>query len=199
VIADAKRGDIGSTARAYAAAFVERSESRDPLADAVTVNPYLGRDSLEPFLAACRREGAGLFCVVKTSNAGGAEVQDLVLSDGRHVWHQVAELVAEWGADLVGEHGLSAVGAVIGATHPRAVGEARRLLPRSILLLPGVGAQGATPADVARAFTSGPASALVNVARNVIYAFRVSGMDWRSAAAAEASKYAREVWSVSGW
>jgi orotidine-5'-phosphate decarboxylase len=199
VIADAKRGDIGSTARAYAAAYLEQSDGRAPLADAVTVNPYLGRDSLEPFLAACRRDGAGLFCVVKTSNSGGAEVQDLVLSDGRHVWHQVAELVAEWGADLVGEHGLSAVGAVVGATHPRAVGEARRLLPRSILLLPGVGAQGATPADVARAFTSGPASALVNVSRNVIYAFRVSGMDWRTAAAAEASKYAREVWSVSGW
>ena len=199
VIADAKRGDIGSTARAYAAAYLERSEGHEPLADAVTVNPYLGRDSLDPFLAACRRDGAGLFCVVKTSNAGSADVQDLVLSDGRRVWHQVAELVAEWGSDLIGEHGLSAVGAVIGATHPRAVGEARRILPRSILLLPGVGAQGATPADVARAFTSGPASALVNVARNVIYAFRVSGMDWRTAAAAEASKYARDVWSVSGW
>jgi orotidine-5'-phosphate decarboxylase len=199
VIVDAKRGDIGSTARAYAAAFLEPSNGNAPLADAMTVNPYLGRDSLDPYLAACRRDGAGIFCVVKTSNAGGAEVQDLVLSDGRHVWQQVAELVSEWGADLVGEHGLSAVGAVIGATHPRAVGEARKLLPRSILLLPGVGAQGATPADVARAFTSGPASALVNVARNVIYAFRVSGMDWRSAAAAEASKYAREVWAVSGW
>jgi orotidine-5'-phosphate decarboxylase len=199
VIVDAKRGDIGSTARAYAAAYLERSDGREPPADALTVNPYLGRDSVEPYLAACRRDGAGLFCVVKTSNAGGAEIQDLVLSDGRQVWHQVAELVSEWGADLVGEHGLSAVGAVVGATHPRAVGEARRLLPRSILLLPGVGAQGATPADVARAFTSGPASALVNVARNVIYAFRVSGMDWRTAAAAEASKYARDVWSVSGW
>lgn len=199
VIADAKRGDVGSTARAYATAFLEPVDGAAPLADAVTVNPYLGRDAVEPFLAACRREGAGIFCVVKTSNPGGAEVQDLVLSDGRPVWQQVAELVAEWGADLVGEHGLSAVGAVIGATHPRAVGEARRLLPRSILLLPGVGAQGATPADVARAFTSGPASALVSVSRNVIYAFRVSGMDWRSAAAAEASKYAREVWAVSGW
>jgi orotidine-5'-phosphate decarboxylase len=198
VIADAKRGDIGSTARAYATAYLEPN-GKPPLADAVTVNPYLGRDSLDPFLAACRRDGAGIFCVVKTSNAGGAEVQDLVLSDGRPVWHQVAELVAEWGADLVGEHGLSSVGAVIGATHPRAVGEARRLLPRAILLLPGVGAQGATPADVARAFTSGPASALVNVSRDVIYAFRVTGMDWRSAAAAEASKYAREVWAVSGW
>ena len=199
VIADGKRGDIGSTARAYASAFLETANDKPPLADALTVNPYLGRDSLDPYLAACRRDGAGIFCVVKTSNAGGSEVQDLVLSDGRPVWHQVAELVAEWGADLVGEHGLSSVGAVIGATHPRAVGEARRLLPQSILLLPGVGAQGATPADVARAFTSGPASALVNVARDVIYAFRVSGMDWRSAAAAEASKYAREVWAVSGW
>jgi orotidine-5'-phosphate decarboxylase len=127
VIADAKRGDIGSTARAYATAYLESPNGKPPLADAVTVNPYLGRDSLDPFLAACRRDGAGIFCVVKTSNAGGAEVQDLVLSDGRHVWHQVAELVAEWGADLVGEHGLSSVGAVIGATHPRAVGEARRL------------------------------------------------------------------------
>ena len=196
VIADGKRGDIGSTARAYAAAFLD---SGQPLADALTVNPYLGRDSVEPYLAACRRSGAGIFCVVKTSNAGGAEVQDLVLSDGRPVWQQVAELVAEWGEDLVGEHGLSAVGAVVGATHPRAVGDARRLLPQSIILLPGVGAQGATPADVARAFTSGPASALVSVSRDVIYAFRVSGMEWRTAAAAEASRYAREVWAVSGW
>lgn len=196
VIADGKRGDIGSTARAYAAAFLEGEPS---LADALTVNPYLGRDSLEPYLAACRRDGAGIFCVVKTSNAGSADVQDLVLSDGRAVWQQVAELVAKWGADLLGEHGLSAVGAVVGATHPRAVGEARRLMPQAVLLLPGVGAQGATPADVARAFTSGPASALVNVSRAVIYAFRVSGMEWRSAAAAEASRYAREVWAVSGW
>lgn len=196
VIADAKRGDIGSTARAYAAAFLEGEQ---PLADALTVNPYLGRDSVDPYLTAIRRHGGGIFCVVKTSNAGGAEVQDLVLSDGRRVWQQVAELVGEWGEDFAGERGLSAVGAVVGATHPRAVGEARKLLPRSILLLPGVGAQGATPADVARAFTSGPASALVNVSRDVIYAFRVSGMDWRTAAAAEAARYARDVWSASGW
>jgi orotidine-5'-phosphate decarboxylase len=196
VIADGKRGDIGSTARAYSAAYLDGDH---PLADALTVNPYLGRDSVEPYLAACRRAGAGIFCVVKTSNAGGAEVQDLVLSDGRPLWQQVAELVAEWAGELVGERGLSSVGAVIGATHPRAVGEARRLLPQSVILLPGVGAQGATPADVARAFTSGPASALVSVSRDVIYAFRVSGSEWRSAAAAEASRYAREVWAVSGW
>ena len=164
------------------------------------MNQYLGSDSLEPFLLACRREGAGLFCLVKTSNAGGADVQDLVLADGRPLWHQVARFVREWGDDLVGERGLSSVGAVVGATHPRAVGEARRLMPQAILLLPGVGAQGATPADVARAFTSGPASALVTVSRSVGYAFRSSpGTDWRSAAGAQAARLRRDVWAVSGW
>jgi orotidine-5'-phosphate decarboxylase len=201
VILDGKRGDIGSTARAYAAAYLEpRAEGGVPAADALTVNPYLGRDSVDPYLAACRRNGVGIFCVVKTSNAGGAEVQDLALSDGRPVWHHVALLVSEWGADLVGDRGLSSVGAVVGATHPRAVGEARRLLPQAVLLLPGVGAQGATPADVARAFTSGPASALVNVSRSVMYAFRQGDQaDWRAAAGAEAARVKSEVWTVSGW
>jgi orotidine-5'-phosphate decarboxylase len=199
VVADGKRGDIGSTARAYASAYLEGDEGRPPLADALTVNPYLGRDAIEPFLAACRRDGGGLFCVLKTSNAGGAEIQDLALSDGRPLWHEVARLVREWGEDLVGEHGLSSVGAVVGATHPRAIGEARRALPQSILLLPGVGAQGATPADVARAFASGPASAIVTVSRSVIYAFRVDGAEWRSAAGAEAARLRRDVWAVAGW
>jgi len=201
VIVDAKRGDIGSTARAYADAYLEpRAEGMPPVGDALTVNPYLGRDSVDPYLAACRRHGGGIFCVVKTSNAGGAEVQDLALSDGRPVWQHVALLVAEWGAEIVGERGLSSVGAVIGATHPRAVGEARRLLPRAILLLPGVGAQGATPADVARAFTSGPASALVNVSRSVMYAYRQGDQaDWRAAAGAEAARVKSEVWTAAGW
>ena len=199
VIADAKRGDIGSTARAYASAYLEPRGADAPVADAVTVNAYLGRDSLEPFVAACRRTGGGIFCLVKTSNPGGSDVQDLVLSDGRPVWHHVAMLVAELGEEVVGERGLSSVGAVVGATFPRAVGEARRLLPQAVLLLPGVGAQGATPADVARAFTSGPASALVTVSRSVIYAFRVEGTDWRTAAAAEAARLKEEVWAASGW
>ncbi len=199
VIADGKRGDIGSTARSYAEVYLEAGDSSPPLADALTVNAYLGRDSLEPFFAACRRSGAGVFCLVKTSNAGGADIQDLVLSDGRRVWEQLAELVADWGAELVGERGLSSVGAVVGATHPRAVAQARKLMPQSILLLPGIGAQGATPADVVRAFTSGPASALVPVSRAVIYAFRVEGADWRTAAAAEAARLRREVWTASGW
>jgi orotidine-5'-phosphate decarboxylase len=200
VLVDGKRGDIGSTARAYADAYLAAREDGAPLGDALTVNPYLGRDSVDPYLAACRRHGGGIFCVVKTSNAGGGDVQDLALSDGRPVWQHVALLVAEWGAELVGDRGLSSVGAVIGATHPRAVGEARRLLPRAILLLPGVGAQGATPADVARAFTSGPASALVNVSRSVMYAYRQGDQaDWRAAAGAEAARVKSEVWTASGW
>jgi orotidine-5'-phosphate decarboxylase len=199
VIADGKRGDIGSTARAYASAYLEPRDDDPPLADALTVNTYLGGDSIEPFLQACRLHGAGIFCLVRTSNSGAADVQELVLSDGRRVWQQVAELVGEWGAELTGERGLSSVGAVVGATVPRAVAEARRLLPRAVLLLPGVGAQGAGPADVARAFTSGPASALVTASRSVIFAYRAGGSDWRSAAGAEAARLRTDVWAVSGW
>jgi orotidine-5'-phosphate decarboxylase len=191
VIVDGKRGDIGSTARAYATAYLEQH-------DALTVNVYLGRESIEPYLQVCKRTGAGIFCLVKTSNAGG-DVQDLTLSDGSPLWHHVAKLVAEWGEELVGDCGLSSVGAVVGATHPRAVGEARRLMPQSVLLLPGFGAQGATAADVARAFTSGPASALVAASRSIIYAYRAEAGDWRSLAGGEAARVKREIWSVSGW
>lgn len=199
VICDVKRGDIGSTARAYASAYLEPRNGDSPLADAITVNSYLGRDSLEPFVAECRRSGRGIFCLVKTSNPGGVDVQDLKLTDGTVVWQQVARLVAELGEGVVGECGLSSVGAVVGATYPRAVSEARRLLPQSILLLPAVGAQGATPADVARAFTSGPASALVSVSRSINYAYRADGADWRTAAAAEAARLRAEIWRASGW
>ena len=199
VIADAKRGDIGSTARAYAAAFLEPRDREGPLADALTVNPYLGTDSVDPFLAACRRDGAGVFFLVRTSNAGARDIQDAILSDGTPVWRLVASLVREWGEDLVGERGISSVGAVVGATVPRAIGEARRAMPQAIMLLPGVGAQGASPADVARAFTSGPASALVNASRSVIYAYRDGADDWRAAAGAEAARLAAEIWAAAGW
>jgi orotidine-5'-phosphate decarboxylase len=199
VIADAKRGDIGSTARAYATAFLESADG-SPLADAVTVNPYLGRDSVDPFLSACRRQGAGVFVLVRTSNAGATDLQDAVLSDGRPVWRHVADLVDAWGEDLVGRRGLSSVGAVVGATAPFAIGEARRAMPRAIILLPGVGAQGATPADVARAFTSGPASGLVNASRSVIYAYReLPESDWRAAAGAEAARLSAAIWAAAGW
>jgi len=195
VVADGKRGDIGSTARAYATAYLEGG---DALADALTVNPYLGRESVEPYLAAARRDGAGIFTLVKTSNAG-ADIQDVQLRDGRPMWQHVAQSVAEWGEDLVGETGLSSVGAVVGATHPREVADARRLMPQAILLLPGVGAQGASVADLSRAFQSGPASAIVNASRSVNYAFREAGGDFRDAAGAEAARLKREIWAASGW
>jgi orotidine-5'-phosphate decarboxylase len=200
VLLDAKRGDIGSTARAYAAAYLEPRAGSPPLADAVTVSPYLGDDSVEPFLLACRRYGAGIFVLVRTSNSGATDVQDVTLSDGRPLWQHVADLVHEWGADLVGEHGMSSVGAVVGATYPRAVGEARRAMPQAILLLPGVGAQGATPADVARAFTSGPASGLVAASRSVIYAYRATdSADWRAASGSSAARLAADIWTSAGW
>ena len=118
------------------------------------------------------------------------------LSDGVPVWSHVAGLVAEWGADIIGERGMSSVGAVVGATVPRLIGDARRAMPQQIILLPGVGAQGATPADVARAFTSGPASGLVNASRSVIFAYRDTDAGWRDAAGAEAARLSAEFLSM---
>jgi len=191
VVADAKRGDIGSTAQAYADAFA-------PHADAVTVNPYLGGDSVEPFIAACRREGTGIFCLVRTSNPGSVDLQDERLADGRCVWERVAELVGRWGEHELGRNGLSAVGAVVGGTYPAELTEARLLLPHAPFLVPGIGAQGGSPADVAPAFTAEPASALVSASRSVIYAFSSAGGDWQAAAAAEAERLAGEIWRASG-
>ena len=185
VIADGKRGDVPSTARAYAAAFA-------PLADAVTVNPYLGRDSLEPFFA---HEGLGVLVLVKTSNPGSADLQDFPLDDGRPFWQHVAERVDQWGEDLVGESGLSSVGAVVGATHPDLLETVRSLLPRAVLLLPGVGAQGGRLEDLAAAFAPGPASALPSASRSVLYADRGAG--WQEAAAAEAERLAGELRAVA--
>jgi orotidine-5'-phosphate decarboxylase len=185
VLADAKRGDVPSTARAYAAAFA-------PFADAVTVNPYLGWDSLEPFLA---REDLGVLAIVKTSNPGSADIQDLPLADGRPLWQQIAALLDDWGEDLVGASGLSRLGAVLGATHPEVLETARSLMPRAVLLLPGVGAQGGKPDELAAAFAAGPASALVSASRSVIYAG--DGADWQEAAAAEAARLADELRSVA--
>ena len=185
VIADAKRGDVPSTARAYAAAFA-------PLADAVTVNAYLGHDSLEPFFA---HDGLGVLVVLKTSNPGSADLQDLPLDDGRPFWQHVAGLVDRWGADLVGESGLSSVGAVVGATHPELLETARTLLPRAVLLLPGVGAQGGRLENLAGAFTACPASALPSASRSVLYADRGAG--WQEAAAAEAERLAGELRAVA--
>jgi orotidine-5'-phosphate decarboxylase len=197
VVADVKRGDIPSTAEAYAAAFLEPREGEPPLADVITVSAYMGGDSVEPFLRACREYGTGIFCLLKTSNPGSGDVQDIPLADGRPLWHHVAELVDEWGAGLVGESGLSAVGAVVGATHPGVVETARRLLPNAVLLLLGVGTQGAQPADVAPAFAGHPAGGLVSISRSILYAHEERGGDWREAAAAEAERLAAELRAVA--
>jgi orotidine-5'-phosphate decarboxylase len=180
VIADAKRGDIATTARAYAEAVLAH-------ADAATVNPYLGGDSIEPYLEKCR-EGAGIFVLVKTSNPGGRDFQDAELADGRRVWELVAEHVDRWGGGLVGARGLSSVGVVMGATYPEEVVAARTLLPRTPFLLLGVGAQGASVVDCAPAFSTGLAAGLVSTSRAVIFA---------DDPAAAAEQLAREVWDVA--
>ncbi|HZT85808.1 MAG TPA: orotidine-5'-phosphate decarboxylase [Gaiellaceae bacterium] len=184
VVVDGKRGDVPSTARAYADALA-------PLADAVTVNPYLGRDSLEPFFA---RVGLGVLVLLKTSNPGSADLQDLPLADGRPFWQHVADRIDRWGKDSIGESGLSSVGAVVGATHPELLETVRGLLPRAVLLLPGVGTQGGRPEDLAAAFAAGPASALPSASRSVLYADRGAG--WQEAAAAEAERLADELRAV---
>ena len=190
VIADGKRGDIGSTARAYAAAYLEPHEERGAARrtrSPSTRTSAATRSSRSCRRAACTARASSASC--KTSNSGASDVQDADAARTDAASGSTSpQLVGEWGAELTGERGLSSVGAVVGATHPRAVGEARRLMPQAVLLLPGVGAQGATPADVARAFTSGPASALVTASRSVIFAYRGGGSDWRAAAGAEAAR-----------
>ncbi len=191
VVGDVKRGDIPSTAEAYAAAFLEPRGDDPPLADVITVSAYMGGDSVEPFLHPCREHGRGIFCLLKTSNPGSGDVQDLPLADGRPLWHHVAGLADGWGADLVGESGLSSVGAVVGATHAGVVEAARRLLPRAVLLILGVGAQGARREELAPAFATHPAGGLVSTSRSVLYAD--SGPGWQEAAAAAAAKLAGEL------
>ena len=137
VIVDAKRGDIGSTARAYAAAFLEPRGAGPPLADAMTVSPYLGSRLGRAVPAACRRYGAGVFFLVHTSNAGAADVQDAALSDGTPLWRHIAGWCASGARSSSASAGMSSVGAVVGATYPREVGEARRAMPQAIILLPG--------------------------------------------------------------
>lgn len=164
VIADAKRGDIDATARAYADAFL-----RDPV-DALTVNPMLGSDALEPFVTRAVEGDRGLFVLVRTSNPGAQDLEDLELADGR-LWHQaVADLVAATGSAHVDASGLSAVGAVVGATVPERLVELRRRMPHQVFLLPGVGAQGGTPDVLGPAFGGRAAGALVPASRSIMYA-----------------------------
>ncbi|MFO7173496.1 MAG: orotidine-5'-phosphate decarboxylase [Bacillota bacterium] len=182
VIGDAKRGDIGSTAEAYADAFFGPADpgpawaDPDRWVDALTVNPYLGSDSLLPLVRRAAARGAGLFVLVKTSNPSAGEIQDQPLLSGETVAQQVAKLVGHLGRRLVGERGLSGLGAVVGATYPEDLTALREWLPRSFFLVPGYGAQGGTAADVVGAFLPGGQGALISASRSVIYAYEDPGV-----------------------
>lgn len=182
-IADAKRGDIGTTSAAYAEAFLGDG---DFACDAVTVNPYLGSDALAPFVARVRA-GRGLFVLVKTSNPSSGEFQDLE-APHRPLWEAVAERVHGWGSDFIGAEGFTPVGAVVGATWPEHARRARELMPDSLILVPGYGVQGASADDsIITARTDG-LGAIVNASRSLMYAYlKGSGATPAVAAAAAAA------------
>jgi orotidine-5'-phosphate decarboxylase len=181
-ILDGKRNDIASTATAYAdAAFagVTVAGRVHPVwdADALTVNPYLGRDAVEPFLQSARRSGRGVFILVRTSNPGAGQFQDL-RCDGRPLFLHVAEAVGAWARENLGQDGFGDVGAVVGATHSAELAAVREALPDAYLLVPGFGAQGATAADTAPAFRKDGLGAIVNSSRGITFAFASGERDW---------------------
>lgn len=173
VIGDIKRGDIGSTAAAYA-------EAHCGIADAVTLHPYLGSDSIEPFLAYCRNQGTGAFVLVRTSNPSATEFQELDVG-GATLSSRVADAVTRWGeAAGVDEFGYSPVGAVVGATYPAELAALRDRMPRAWLLIPGVGAQGGAVEDLGPAFDERGLGALVNQSRGVMQCFDPDDEDWKA-------------------
>ena len=177
IIADAKRNDIGPTAVAYAEAFLgttrvfEHTVPGDFEADALTVNAFLGSDGIQPFIDQAQQHGRGLFVLVKTSNASSGEIQDVPVA-GRPLYEHLAQLVEAWGAASRGGCGYAAVGAVVGATYPEQARRLRSLMPHTVFLVPGYGAQGATAADVVGCFDARGYGAIVNASRSIIFAFR---------------------------
>lgn len=199
-LVDGKRGDVPVTARAYAQALV--GETPGPFgairglgADAFTASPLLGRDSLEPLAEAAEAAGAGVFCLVRTSNPGAAAIQDEPAGDPLH--ERLARLVDELGSGLVGDCGLSAIGAVTGATQPKLLGRLRALMPRAVFLLPGVGAQGGDVADLAAAFEPHPAAGLVTASRSIVNAHTERGGDPAGAAREAAEELRAAAWALA--
>ncbi len=181
-ILDGKRNDIASTATAYAdAAFGGLTVAGRVLpvwqADAVTVNPYLGRDAVEPFLVSARRAGGGIFVLVRTSNAGSGLFQDLRVDD-RPVYQHVGAAVAAWAREHVGECGLGDVGAVVGATYPEEMALLRQQMPEAIFLVPGFGAQGGSARDARLAFRADGSGAIVNSSRGITFPFAPDDPRW---------------------
>jgi orotidine-5'-phosphate decarboxylase len=200
LIADAKRGDVPVTARAYAQALVgETPGPYGPVpglgADAFTANPLLGRDALAPLLEAAAAAGAGCFVLVRTSNPGAAEVQD---EPSDHPLHErLARIVDELGRDACGASGLSSVGAVTGATRPDLLGRLRDLMPATIFLLPGVGAQGGSVRDLGAAFATHPAGGLIASSRSIVGAHSERPGDPAQAAAAAAEELRAAAWRAA--
>lgn len=193
VLIDGKRNDIGSTAEAYARAYLGKVPVGDRFepswqADALTVNPYLGTDGITPFVKVAARENKGLFVLVRTSNPSAGDFQDLV-ADGRPVYRHVAERLAQWAAPQRGEAGYSLVGAVVGATYPQQLAELREALPGVFFLVPGYGTQGGSAQDVAAAFDADGLGAIVNSSRGLTFAYQRPayrqkfGADWQGAIA----------------
>lgn len=191
VLADIKRGDIGSTAEAYA-------EGHFQTADAVTLHPYLGLDSVQPFLKHCRsaETGKAVFVLVRTSNPGAKDFQDLKVG-GEPLCDVVARAVARWGSDLPEAEGYGPVGAVVGATWPQELARLRALMPHAWLLLPGVGAQGGKVSDLAAAFDARGLGALVNQSRGVMQCFAPTAANWLDQIDAAARDFAVECKAVA--
>ncbi len=181
VIADIKRGDIGSTASAYADAWLGATkvgQTECPVfdADCVTLNGYMGSDAIKPFLDQCTARNKSAFVLAKTSNPSSVELQDMVAGD-RLVYTVMGDLIERWGKDTAGKYGYQALGAVIGATHPSVLKEMRRRLERTFFLVPGYGAQGGTAADVRYAFDELGRGAIVNASRSIMCAWKKTGKD----------------------
>lgn len=198
VIADAKRGDIGLSAAHYAAGLLTGVYA----ADALTVNPYLGADSLQGFTDIAAQSGAGLFALVRTSNPGSDALQGLQLKDGRTVSQAVAQIVAELGASkptYIGKSGYSLLGAVVGATKPADAVVLRELMPQQIFLVPGFGAQGGGPDDVKACFKPDGTGAIITASRSVIYAHeKNTSADWQTAVALAAKDFNRQINAILG-
>jgi orotidine-5'-phosphate decarboxylase len=199
-ILDAKRNDIASTASAYAeAAFTGLNTGNRQLpvweADALTVNPYLGRDAVEPFLESARKVDAGVFVLVRTSNPGAGLFQDLVVQGEppRPLYQHVGAAVAAWTRENIGRCGLGDVGAVVGATYPAEIAALRQLLPEVIFLMPGYGSQGGTAADVEPAFRANGPGAVPSSSRSVLFPFKPSDKDWEAQVEAAARRAAEEL------
>lgn len=205
VINDCKRADIGNTSERYALgtladpSFASMDDMTGP--DAVTLAPYMGEDSVGPFIKVAADEGKGVFVLVRTSNPGAAAIQDALLQDGTPVYQHVGKLVAKWGEGLVGQRGYSSVGAVVGATNPEQLATLRGLLPQTIFLVPGYGAQGGSAADVARAFKADGTGAIINSSRGIIYAHKApayAGIGWEKAVEAAVIAAKKEIGAAIG-